>query len=120
MGTRVAPGGSVFYNYSANVTVKEVRALYLNIPPPVRCVHFRIDPFTIRIEFTPRRIDQVVLVCDLGKEISDTIQDVTIQEWQSSLAILNLSFKPLQIRTVRPTLRTSGRVPSHGQIQREE
>jgi len=74
--------------------------LYLNIPPPVRGVHFRIDPFTIRIEVLPRCVDQAILVCDLEKEISDTIQDVTIKEWQSSLAILNLSFNPLQIRTV--------------------
>jgi len=73
MGTTVAPGRSVFYNYSANVTVKEVRALYLNIPPPVRGVHFRIDPFTIRIEFTARCVDQVILVWDLAKEISDII-----------------------------------------------
>jgi len=80
MGTTVAPGGSVFYNLSANVTVKEVRALYLTIPPPVRGVHFRIDPFTIRIEFTPQRVDQVILVYDLAKEISETIQDVTIKE----------------------------------------
>jgi len=101
MGTRVAPGGSLFYNQSANVTVTEARALYLNIPPPFRGVHFRIDPFTIRIEFTPRRVDQVILARDLAKEISDTIQDVTIKEWQISLAILNLSLKPLQIRTVR-------------------
>jgi len=75
--------------------------LYLNIPPPVRGVHFHTDPFTIRIEFKPRRVDQAILVCDLAKEISDTIQDFTLKEWQSSLAILNLSFKPLQIRTVR-------------------
>jgi len=81
MGTTVAPGGSVFYNWSANVTVEEVRALYLNIPLPVRGMHFCNDPFTIRIEFTPRRVDQVILVCDLAKEISDTIQDVTIKEW---------------------------------------
>ena len=101
MGTTVGPGGSVFYNESATVTVKEVRALYLNIPPPVRCVHFRIDPFTIMIEFTPRRMDQVILVCDLVKEISDTIQDITITEWQSCLAILNLSLKPFQIGTIR-------------------
>jgi len=60
--------------------VKEVRALYLNILPPVRGVHFCIDPFTITIEFTPRRVDQVKLGCDLAKEISDTIQDVTIKE----------------------------------------
>jgi len=76
-------------------------ALYLNMPPPVRGVHFRIDPFTIWIELTPEHIDQVILVCDLAKEISDTIQDITIKEWQSSLAILNLSFEPWQIRNVR-------------------
>jgi len=81
MGTTVAPGGSVFYNYSASVTVKEVRVLYLNIPRPVRGVLFRIDPFTIRIEFTQRRINHVILVCDLAKEISDTIQDIRIKEW---------------------------------------
>ena len=75
--------------------------LYLNIPPLVRGVHFRIYPFTISIKFTPKGVDQVILVCDLAKEISDTIQDVTIEEWQRSLAILNLSFEPLQIQTVR-------------------
>jgi len=75
--------------------------LYLNIPPPVWGVHFYVDSFTLRIEFTPQCVDQVILVCDLAKDISDTIQDVTIKEWQSSLAILNLSFKPLKIRTVR-------------------
>jgi len=53
------------------------------------------------IEFTPRRMDQVILVCDLVKEISDTIQDITITEWQSCLAILNLSLKPFQIGTIR-------------------
>ena len=74
--------------------------LDLNILPPVRGVHFRIDPFTSRIEFTPRPVAQVILVCDLAKEISETIQDVRIQEGQSSLAIVNLSFEPLQIRTV--------------------
>jgi len=58
MVTTVAPGGSVFYNESATVTIKEVRALDLNIPLPVRSVHFRIDPFTIRIEFTHRGVDQ--------------------------------------------------------------
>jgi len=100
MGTRVALGGTVFYNWSANITVKEVRALFLNIPPRVRGVHYGIDPFTIRIEFTPRCVDQVILVCDLAKERSYTFQDVTIQEWHSSLAIPNLSFEPLQIRTV--------------------
>ena len=45
----------------------------MNIPPPVRGVHFRIDPFTIKIAFTPWHVDQVILVCDLAKEISDTI-----------------------------------------------
>ena len=44
-------------------------------------VHFRIYPFIIMMEFTPRRVDQVILVGDLAKEISDTIQDVTIEEW---------------------------------------
>jgi len=69
--------------------------------PLVRGVHFRIHPFTIRIKLTPQRVDQVILVCDLAKEISDTIQDIMIKEWQSSLTILNRSLKRLQIRTVR-------------------
>ena len=72
----------------------------MHIPPLVRGVHFRLDHFTFRIEFTLRRVDQVILVCDLAKEISDTLQEVTIKEWQSSLAILKLSFRPWQIRTV--------------------
>jgi len=101
MGTTFTPGGTVFYDKSANVTVKEVTVLYLNLPPPVRGVHLRIDPFTIRIQFVPRQVDQVILLCYLAKEISYTIQDITIEELQSSLAILNLFFEPLQIRTVR-------------------
>ena len=52
----------------------------MDIPPPVCGVHFRIYPFSIMIEFTARRIDQVILVGDLAKEISDTIQDVMIEE----------------------------------------
>jgi len=80
MGTTIAPGESLFYNYSANVTVKEVRGLYLNIPPPVHGVHFRIDPSNMRIKLMPRRVNQVILVCDPAKKISDTIQDVTIKE----------------------------------------
>ena len=52
----------------------------MNNPPLVHGLHFCIDPFTMRIEFTPRLVDQVLLVCDLAKNISDTIQDVTIKE----------------------------------------
>jgi len=48
-------------------------APYLNIPPLVCGVHFRIDPFTIRIEFTPQHVNQVILVCDLVEKIFDTI-----------------------------------------------
>jgi len=75
-----------------------------------------MDPGTIRIEFTPRRIDQVILVCDLVKEISDRIQDVMIKEWQSSLAILNLSFEPLQIRNVQVPRLEVLRERMHGAI----
>ena len=75
--------------------------LYMNIQPPVPGVHFHIYSFTIRIKVTPWGVDQVILVCDLVKEISDTIQDITREVWQRYLAILNLSFEPLQIRTVR-------------------
>ena len=63
-------------------------------------MHLCIYPFTIRVKFMPRAIDQVILICDQGKEISDTILDVRIEEWQCSLAILNLSFEQLQIWTV--------------------
>ena len=45
----------------------------------------------------PRHLDPVILVCDLAKQISDPIQDLTIKEWHSSLAMLNLCFQPLQI-----------------------
>ena len=72
-GTTVAPGGSVFYNWLASVTAKEVGALYLDILPPVCGVHFRIYSFIIMIEFMSRRVEQVMLVSDLAKEISDTI-----------------------------------------------
>ena len=53
----------------------------MEIPPPVCGVHFRIYPFIIVIEFTPWRVDQVIWVGDLAKVISDTIQDVTTEEW---------------------------------------
>ena len=73
MGTTVAPGGSVFYNWLASITAKEVGALYLDIPPPVCGVHFYIYLFIVMIEFTPLRVDQVILVGDVAKETSDTI-----------------------------------------------
>jgi len=100
MGIIVTPGGSILYNQSANVSVKQVRTLDLNIPVAVRGVPFRMDSFTIRIEFTQHSVDQVILVFDLAKEISVTLNDVTINEWQSSLAIHNFSFQLLQTRTV--------------------
>jgi len=53
MGTAVTPGGGVFYNWSANVTLKEVRVMYVNILPLVRDVHLPMDSLTIRIEFGP-------------------------------------------------------------------
>ena len=49
----------------------------------------------------PWHIDQVVSVGDLANEISNTTQDVAVETWQSSLAILDLSFERLQILTVR-------------------
>jgi len=79
----------------------EVKALYLKIPPPNRGGHLALDPCTIRIEVMLRLVDQVILVCDRAKEISERIQDVMIKDWKRSLAILNLSFKPLQIQSVR-------------------
>ena len=53
------------------------------------------------IEFTSWQVDHVILVGDLGKEISEGIQDITIKEWQSSLTILKLSLERLHMRTVR-------------------
>ena len=47
------------------------------------------------------RVDQVVSVCNLAKEISKTTKYVAVTKWQSSLAILNLFFEPLHILTVR-------------------
>ena len=73
IGTRVAPGGRVSYDRSARFSIKWVGRLYLNVPPPVCCMHFRIYPLSTVVVFPPRRVDQVISVCDLAKEIQDTI-----------------------------------------------
>ena len=101
MGTRVAPGGRVSYNRSARLSIKWVRKLYLDVPPPVCCMLLRIYSVSTVVVFPPRRIDQVISVCDRAKEIPDTIEDITIEEWHRSAAIFNMSFKLLQICTVR-------------------
>ena len=74
--------------------------LYLQVPPPIRRMHFSIYSLPGRVIFTPWRVDQVISVYDLAKEISDTTYDVAVEQWQSPLAILNLLFEPLQILAV--------------------
>jgi len=74
--------------------------LYLQVPPPIRRMHFSIYSLRGRVIFTTWRVDQVISVCDLAKEISDTTYDVAVEQWQSPLAIRNLPFEPLQILAV--------------------
>jgi hypothetical protein len=74
---------------------------YLDVPPPIRRMHFGIYSLSGGVIFMPWRVDQVVSVCDLAKEISDTTEYVAVEKWQSSLAILHAPFKPFQILTVR-------------------
>jgi len=75
--------------------------LYLKIPPPVRRVHFCVYPLSISVVFLARRVDEVISVGNLWQEISDSIYNIAIEEWQCSLAIINLSFIPLKICTAR-------------------
>jgi len=63
-------------------------------------MHFSIYSLPRRVIFTPWCVDQVISVCDLAKEISDTTKDVAVEKWQSPLAMLNLPFEPLLILAV--------------------
>ena len=44
---------------------------YLNIPPPVRLVHFLIYPVPTRVVFTVWHLNEVISAGDLVQEISD-------------------------------------------------
>ena len=68
---------------------------YLDVPPPVRGMHFCIYPMSVVVVFTPRRVDQVIPVCYLPKKISDTVEDIPIEEMLRSLAVINVAFEPL-------------------------
>ena len=46
--------------------------LYLHVPLLIRCVHFCIYSLHGGVIFKPWRVDQVVIVSDLAKEISNT------------------------------------------------
>ena len=48
------------------------RMLYFHVPPPMRHMHFCIYSRPGGVIFMPWQVDQVVLVCDLAKEISNT------------------------------------------------
>ena len=74
--------------------------LYLQVPLPIHRMHFSIYSLASRVRFAPWRVDQVISVCDLAKEISDTTWNIVVEKWQSPLAILNLPFEPLQILAV--------------------
>ena len=67
---------------------------YLDVPPPVRGMHFCIYPIAIVVVFAQRRVDQVIPVCYLPKKISDTVEDIPIEEMLRSLAVINITFKP--------------------------
>jgi len=46
--------------------------LYLQVPPAIRRMDFSIYSLPGRVIVTPWHADQVISVCDLAKEISDT------------------------------------------------
>jgi len=71
--TTVAPDGSVSYNQLGSARRKEIEKLYLNVPPPVCCMPRGIYLLSCMIVFTPWRINKVISVGYLAKEISDTI-----------------------------------------------
>jgi len=73
IGTTVAPDGSVSYNQLVRAPRKEIEKLYLNVPPPVCCMHLGISPLSCMILFTPWRVNNLISVVYLAKEISDTI-----------------------------------------------
>jgi len=75
IGTTVAPAGSVSYNQLVSAPRKEIEKLYLNVPlaPPVCCMHLGIYPLFCMIVFTPWRVNKVISVRYLAKEISDTM-----------------------------------------------
>ena len=73
IGTTVAPDGSVSYNQLVSAPRKEIEKLYLNVPPPVCCMHLGIYPLSCMIVFTPWRVNKVISVGSPAKQISDTI-----------------------------------------------
>jgi len=73
IGITVAPGGSVFYNQSANVVAEADGLLYLDVAPPIRRMHFSIYSLPGGVMFRPWRVDQLISVGDLAKEISNTV-----------------------------------------------
>jgi len=74
IGTTVAPDGSVSHNQVVSAPRKEIEKLYLNVPPPpVCCMHLGIYPLSCMIVLTPWRVNKVISVGYLAKEISDTI-----------------------------------------------
>jgi len=79
-GTTVAPDRSVSYNQLVTRPRKEIEKPYLNVPPPVCCMHLCIYPLSSMIVFTLWHANKVILVGYLAKEISDTIQDIAIEE----------------------------------------
>ena len=67
---------------------------YLDIPPPVRGMHFCMYPIAIVVIFALRYVDQVIPVYYLPKRISDTVEDIPIEEMLRSLTVINITFKP--------------------------
>ena len=57
MGTRVVLGERVSYNRSTRVSIKLGGKRYLDVLPPVRCMHFHIYLISTVVVFPPRRLD---------------------------------------------------------------
>jgi len=73
IGTTVVPDGSVCYNQLVSAARKEIEKLYLNVLLPVCCMHICIYPLSYMIVFTLWRVNKVISVAYLMKEISETI-----------------------------------------------
>jgi len=71
--TTVAPDRGDSYNQLVSAPRKEIEKLYLNVPRPVCCMYLGIYPLSCMIVFTPWRVNKVISVGDLAKEICDTI-----------------------------------------------
>jgi len=74
---------------------------YLHILSPIYRMHFCIYSLSSAVIFMLWGVDQVISVCDLAKKICNSAWYVAVKKWKSSLAILNRSFKVLQILTVQ-------------------